>query len=58
MLQHRRSPDHHHLGEEATMATREGSGFPFLAQPALFQHGTPQQFIPRAIPPRVAHPPP
>lgn len=44
------------------MATREGSGFRFLAQPGLFQHGTlqPNSFIsiPLSIPPRVAHPPP
>jgi hypothetical protein len=40
------------------MATTEGSGFPFLAQPALFQHGTPQKFFPLSIPARVAHPPP
>lgn len=40
------------------MAIEEGSGFLFLAQPALFQHGTPQQFIPLSIPPRIAHPPP
>jgi len=40
------------------MATREGSGFLFLVQPALFQHDTPHQFIPLDIPPRVAHPPP
>jgi hypothetical protein len=40
------------------MASREGSGFPFVAQPAQFQHSTPHQFIPLGIPPRVAHPPP
>jgi len=40
------------------MAIREGSGFPFVAQPALFPHGTSQQFIPLSIPPRIAHPPP
>jgi len=44
------------------MAIREDSGFAFVAQPALFPHGTPQQYIPLviplAIPPHVAHPPP
>lgn len=40
------------------MATREGSGFLLLAQPALFQHGTPHQCFPLGIPPRVAHSPP
>jgi len=40
------------------MATREGSGFPYLAQPDLFQQETPHQFVRLDIPPRVAHPPP
>jgi len=44
------------------MASKEGNGFAFLAQPALFLHGTLQQLvhlvIHLAIPPRVAHPPP
>lgn len=35
MLKHRRAPNQHHLGEEATMAAEEVIYFSFQAQPSL-----------------------